>query len=111
MTTETLDRDIEQLAEAMQLLAEDVQAAASLSEMRDTGFGRRAYIRAAFALIEGNVNLMAHVVLGALGRKEVHLLPKEIEILRQERRTSDEDGVPIVRVMFVPICARTAPVI
>ncbi|HEY1188030.1 MAG TPA: hypothetical protein VGE74_10255 [Gemmata sp.] len=110
MATEALDRDVERLVEAVQVLASDVQAAAKLSEMRDTQFSRRAYIRAAFALVEGNINLMAEVILDASSRMEVGLAPKEIEILRQERHTSDEAGLPVVRVKFVPIRDRIAPV-
>ena len=110
MATDALDRDIERLVEAVQVLASDVQAAANLSEARDTQFTRRVYVRAAFALVEGNINLMAEVILGALDRQEVRLVPKEIEILRQERLTSDEGGMPTVRVKFVPVCDRVAPV-
>lgn len=110
MATDALDRDIEQLVGAVQVLASDVQAAAKLSETGDTQFARRAYARAAFALVEGNINLMAKVILDASQRQEVHLQSREIEILRQERHTSNEAGLPVVRVKFVPIRDRTAPV-
>lgn len=110
MEIDALNRDIEALVEAVSVLASDVQAAASLSKTRDTQFVRRVYVRAAFALIEGNINLMAEVILGALERKEVLCLPKEIELLRQERHTSHEGALPIVHVKFVPIRDRIAPV-
>lgn len=110
METDALNRDVEGLVEALGVLASDVQAAAALSKTGDTQFVRRVYVRAVFALIEGNINLMAEVILGALERKEVHLRPKEIELLRQERHISDEGALPIVHVKFVPIGDRIAPV-
>src|SRR6266849_1451566 len=110
MPTAILNQDVEQFVRAVQVLSSDVQAAAKLSETADTQFARRAYVRAAFALIEGNLNLMADVILLALDRQEVQLSSNEIEILRQERHTSNENGLPIVRVKFVPIRDRAAPV-
>lgn len=110
MAIETLNQDIEGLIGAVQVLASDVQAASKLSATSDTQFARRAYVRAAFALIEGNINLMADVILRASERHEVCLLPKEIEVLRQERRIANEGGFSMVRIKFVPIRERTAPV-
>ena len=53
---------------------------------------------------------MAEVILNALGRREILLRPKEIELLRQERHTPAEEGKPTVRVKIVPILVRAAPV-
>lgn len=97
MTTQILEQDIEQLVGALHVLASDVEAAAGLSRHSDTPFTRRAYVRAAFALVEGNLNLMAEVIILAEQRHEVHLLPKDFEILRQERLTSDENMGTVVR--------------
>ena len=109
MATQLLEQDIERLVAALRVLFGDVGAAADLSEIEDTQFARRAWVRAAFALIEGNLNLMANVILLAEERKEITLQAKDFEILRQERHTSDENGVKVVRLKFVPIRDRVAP--
>lgn len=106
MTTSNLDSDIEELVQAIQLLASDVVSAAKLSEAGDTQFARRAYVRAAFALIEGNLNLMADTILRAAGRSEIQLSPDELQILRQERTSIDKNGTQVVSVKFVPIRQR-----
>jgi hypothetical protein len=63
-----------------------VRAAAQLAHSGDTPFARRAYVRSAFALVEGNLNLMAEVILGVEGRNEIRLSKSEQGILPQERQ-------------------------
>ena len=111
MMTEITERDINRLIQAVHVLASDVKAAEKLSERGDTQFARRAYVRAAFALVEGNINLMAEVILDASKREEVILTARELEILSQERYTSNQDGLLVVHVKFVPIRDRIAPVL
>lgn len=106
----TRDDDIDALVEAVQVLARDVQMAAHLSQHQDSEFARRAYVRAAFALVEGNLNLMADLVLRSHHRGEVTLSQQDLEMLQQTRETTDEGGFTVVRVKFVPICDRIAPV-
>jgi hypothetical protein len=53
---------------------------------------------------------MADVILEARERQEIRLLPKEIEILRQERTVTNDSGMSVVRLKFVPIRDRIAPV-
>lgn len=109
MTTSALERDVENLVAALQVPSSDVALAARLSEiLGDTQFTRRAYIRAVFALVEGNLNLMADTVLAAAGRGEVHLFTKEMDVLRQER-TTIEHGQAVSRVKFVPTRDRLGP--
>lgn len=110
-SSSVLWRDIEDLVRALDVLASDVQHAAALSEWRDTQFSRRAYVRAAFALIEGNLNLMAGLIDRARERGEIQLTKGEGELLRQERREATEEGIEIVRVKFVPISDRLTPVL
>ena len=109
MSNAALDRDVELLVQGVVLLASDVSAAARLSELHgDTQFARRSYVRAAFALIEGNMNFMANVVLASSERGEIHLTPRELEVARQER-VSSEAGKPAVRPKFVPLGDRLSP--
>ena len=104
-----LDRDVELLVQGVVLLASDVTAAARLSELHgDTQFARRTYVRAVFAMIEGNMNFMATVVLASSERGEILLSPREREIARQER-ISMEAGEPTVRPKFVPLGDRLSP--
>ncbi|MCB1813883.1 MAG: hypothetical protein KDK04_19525 [Candidatus Competibacteraceae bacterium] len=111
MATDALNRDIEQLVQALQVLASDVQAAAQLSHMNDTQFTRRTYVRAAFALFEGNINLMTEVILAAMDRQDIQALPlKTLEILRQEEQKLDQNGLPIVHIKFRSFHKRIAPV-
>ncbi|MCW3094771.1 MAG: hypothetical protein JWL77_389 [Chthonomonadaceae bacterium] len=81
-----------------------------LLSLKDSQFTRRVYVRAVFALIEGNINLMADVILAASGRDEVALTTREAEALRQERQITTEQGVDVTRVKFVPIRDRIVPV-
>jgi hypothetical protein len=109
MSTAALDRDVELLVRGVALLASDVSAAARLSELHgDTQFARRTYVRAVFALIEGNMNFMAGVVLASAERGEIELTPRELEIARQER-VSMEAGRPAVGPKFIPLGDRLSP--
>lgn len=110
MATSGLDSDIAQLVEAVQLLASDVVLAGQLSGVKDTQFARRAYVRAAFALVEGNLNLMADVILRTSDRGEIQLSLDETQVLRQKRASIDKNGMQIVSVKFVPIRDRIGPV-
>ena len=94
---------------ALGVLSADVSAAASLSTyLGDTQFARRAFVRAVFALIEGNVNLMAGVVVAAGLRSEITLTSQELAILREERLVVDDAGVVKVYLKFVPMRDRRA---
>jgi hypothetical protein len=105
--TRELDQDIERVVGAVQVLAGDVQAAAKLSKTKDTQFARRAYVRAAFALVEGNLNLMAEVILNAMSRGEIALKQEELEVLRQKRVSGDNVEKP----KFVSLPDRTTRVL
>lgn len=104
MSTNPLEQSVTALVAALQVLSADVVAAASLPEkLGDTQFARRAYVRAVFAMIEGNINLMADVVLSAASRGEVTLSTNDYEVLRQERSTVTVGEVSKTQVKFVPI--------
>jgi hypothetical protein len=55
--------------------------------------------------------IVANVILDAFARQEVCLLPEEIEVLRQDRQATNEAGLQVVRVKFVPKCDRITPVL
>ena len=86
MDSDQLDRDIGSLLEALNVLASDIDLAAKLSHNGDTQFARRVYIRAVFALFEGNLNLMSDLVMRASERHEIVLNDSEREILSQAKR-------------------------
>jgi hypothetical protein len=105
-----LDDDLRRLVEAIQVLAGDVQFASRLSCLNDSQFARRAYVRAAFALVEGSLNLMADVILAAAIRNELELTSAETAVLRQEQVITGRDRRTTVRVAFVPIRVRLSSV-
>lgn len=109
MMTRELEQGVERLVAPAQVLAADVRQAAQISETSDTQVARRAYVRAAFALIECNLNLMADVVVRAVGRDEVHLEPAEIEFFGEKPFTSDKDGTKAFRPKFLSIQDRVWP--
>src|SRR5262249_1634218 len=87
-----------------------VTAAAELSHSSDTQFARRMYVRSAFALVEGNINLMADLILRAAARNEIKLAPDENKVLRQEQESSSGERRRGTRVRFVSMRDRMAPV-
>ena len=102
MPTLALEHAVTDLVDSVMVLASDVKAAAKLSEViGDTQFARRAYVRAVFALVEGNMNLMASVILSAEQRGEIQVSVDENEILRQERAI-EKQGEMITRPKFIP---------
>ena len=109
MTTSALDRDVEELVHAVVMLSADVKAAADLSKvLGDTQFARRTYVRAVFALVEGNMNLMANVCLQSANRGEIQMSAMEGEVVRQER-TIERQGVPATIPKFMPAKDRLGP--
>jgi hypothetical protein len=110
MSSPAFDRDMKELVASLQILVSDVRTAYDLSQQRDTPFARRAYVRAVFAMIEGNINLMAGAALAAAARGDIHASKCELEVLRQEREEISVNGVRFTRVKFVPICDRVGPV-
>lgn len=74
MSTINIERDVERLVDALNLLSTDVKAAANLSRIDDTQFTRCTYIRAMFAMIEGNIHLMSTVIVSASNRGEIECL-------------------------------------
>ena len=109
MTSSALDRDVEELVHAVVLLAVDVKASANLSKvLGDTQFARRTYVRAVFALVEGNMNLMANVCLECVNRSEIQISALESEVLRQER-TIEKQGISTTIPKFLPAKDRHGP--
>ena len=107
--TAALGRDVEELVEAVVLLSADVKAAADLSKvLGDTQFARRTFVRAVFALVEGNMNLMASVCLQSADRGEVQMSVNEREVLSQERNVQRKSmGTTIPK--FKPAKDRLGP--
>jgi hypothetical protein len=64
-----------------------------------------------FAQIEGNINLMADVIVEAQKRGEVTLTTQDVELLLEERRSTDATGTVVTRPKFVPVRDRITPVI
>lgn len=105
-----LEADVERLVDALLVLTSDVKFAANLSEVADTQFARRTYVRAVFAQIEGNINLMADVIVEAEKRGEVTLSAQDMELLLEERQSTDSIGAVVRRPKFVPVRDRITPV-
>lgn len=109
MSSPELEADVKRLVDALLVLTSDVKLAANLSQVADTQFARRTYVRAVFAQIEGNINLMADVVVEAEKRGEITLTTQDIELLLEERRSTDGAGTVVRRPKFVPVRDRMTP--
>ncbi len=110
MSSPELEADVERLVDALLVLTSDVKLAANLSQVADTQFARRTYVRAVFAQIEGNINLMANVIVEAQKREEITLTTEDVELLLEERRSTDATGSVVIRPKFVPVRDRITPV-
>lgn len=106
MESQELDNDLARLVAAVSTLSEDVRSASGLSSIKDTQFVRRTYVRAVFALVEGNINLMADIILRAHERNEIKLTVEEISPLREESYELSEQGKTIAKPRFFKLQSR-----
>ena len=106
MESKELDLDVARLVDTVTILSEDVRYAAGLSKIEDTQFARRAYVRAVFALVEGNINLMVDVILRAYARDEIELSSDEIAPLREESYELSEQGKAVIKPRFYSFQSR-----
>lgn len=86
MNDTPLEQDEANAVAILGVFSSDVEQSAELGKHCDTQFTRRTYIRAVFALIEGNINVMSDVVLKAALRGEIILSEGDMESLKQERQ-------------------------
>ena len=81
---------------------DDVGAALRLLRADDSQFGKRTFIRTAFATIEGIVACIKHEILQNASTLH-HLSPSELAILREEVYSIDNKGKVFIQPRFIPI--------
>lgn len=69
----------------------------------DTPLNRRAYIRAAFAFMEGFVTFLKQHTLAELKAGRTSLTPGELALLLEVSHTASEQGQPLARLCYIPL--------